>query len=106
VASSGVVFMPVPDPSLADLVAAGWGEDEAEELRLLDAAAPVKRAVVNAICKRVMGSLALPTAAAKAQVADAFAGVGVDVAAKAAPTGYQLRRWAVAVLGDAAALPF
>ena len=92
-----VVKLPA-DPTQDDLEGAGWPIEIAEELCTLDEAAPVKRNTVNAVTRNAIKLLGIKAKEAKTMFADCFEALGVDVAKKKVPNGYQLRMFGVLIL--------
>ena len=86
------------DPGADDLEARGWDKAIAEEMSDLDDAAPVARKTVNAVTRLATTKLGLKTKEAVARFTAAFSHMGVDVAGKQPPNGYQLRCFAMAVV--------
>lgn len=91
-----VVDLP-PDPSLDDLVGMGWPEPVALTLASLSETEPVLRATVNDLLGKTAARLGLAGKAASERLAGELTDLGVDVAKKAPPNGYQLRLLAARV---------
>lgn len=103
-ASDLAVDLP-PDPTVDDLEFAGWEPAVAAQLAALPAARLVERATVNGLLRQAAQIHGLKQREAAARWSDEFGAVGVEVAQKQCPTGYQLRLFALRI-GGQPELPF